>query len=175
MKKIFSISSSLCLILTLFGTQATVSSCKKTVYVHDTTRTTITVTDTVAPVVPTNTQLLAKYTWEIGELYQIVPGTGGDTTHYLRGVSNTTATNWDPVRYTFKADGTGTNTGSDNVSHNLTWKFISADESSMQLTLDLPGGSQTFIWTLVSISDEAILQTTAQTNFLVTSKLIPVK
>ncbi|HVX52205.1 MAG TPA: hypothetical protein VHB48_18745 [Chitinophagaceae bacterium] len=180
MKVFFSFSSSIAFILLLIGTQASISSCKKeTVYIHDTTRVTVTRTDTVIhtdtvpPATLTNTQLLAKNKWEIQELYQIVPNSGGDTTHYVRGIENTTGYNQDVIRFTFHEDGTGEYIADNGESQSLAWQFTSADEKNMKLTVTGSNGPVIFYWSLVSISETEIFETTAQSNFLVSARLVP--
>ena len=177
MKTLFSLSSFVVLLLVLLGTQATMTSCKKTVYVHDTTTKTITIrdtvihTDTVAPTPPTKTQLLTAHTWQVDELYQEIANE--DTTHYKRGGENTTPTNWDPVRYTFKADGSGTNVSTDKSTFTLRWKFMSSDEQTIQIILNTTEGAKTFYWSLVSISDDEFFETSASRDQLVSARLVP--
>jgi len=104
---------------------------------------------TPTPVPLTRTQVLVKYTWEPSEIWRNI---GGVNTHYIRGGENTTGTNYDVLRLSFKSDLTGTYVDETGLSHTATWQFTSADEHNMSFTIGAPS-AQTFIWSLVEISD----------------------
>ena len=170
MKKSLSFGAIAMIAVFLFIIQMNLSSCSKNTVttIHDTT----TIVDTVKPVILTNTQILSSYSWEVYELYQVF---NGDTSHYLRGVVNTTGSNQDVQRFTFNADGSGSYIGPDNSNYSMTWQFTNSDQTSMQLITTNGGSSVTYNWELVSISDSAIYQTTPETNGVIVSvKLIPV-
>jgi hypothetical protein len=170
MKKLFSFSAFVLIGVFLIITQMNLSSCTKNTVttIHDTT----TIVDTVKPVSLTSTQILSSHIWEIYELFEVL---NGDTSHYLRGVVNTTGSDQDIERFTFNENGSGNYIGPDNNTYSLTWQFTNSDQSSMQLTTTYAASSVTYNWELVSISDSAIYQTTPETNgVIVSAKLVPV-
>ena len=170
MKKSLSFGAIILIVFFLFIMQMNISSCSKNTVttMHDTT----TIVDTVKPVVLTNTQILSGNTWEVYELYQVL---NGDTSHYLRGVVNTTGSNQDIQRFTFTANGSGSYIGPDNINYNLAWQFTNSEQTSMQLITTNGGSSITYNWELVSITDSAIYETTPEINgVIVSTKLIPV-
>jgi hypothetical protein len=147
------------------------SSCKKetvtnTVTVRDTT----VVTDTVKSL--TKTQILVQQSpWEIQELYM---DTSGYIDQYVRGGINNTSDNYDIVRFTFNADGTGSYTNIFGVTSTLNWLFTTQDQSNIQFNVN--PSVYNFTWNLVGISDSSIVQTNYQAaNILESSKLIPVQ
>jgi hypothetical protein len=112
--------------------------------------------NTPPPVVPlTRTQVLVKYTWEPSEIWRNIAGVN---THYIRGGVNTTGTNYDVMRLSFKSDSTGTYVDETGLSHTATWQFTSADQHNMSFTIG-PPSAQTFIWNLVEISDSTFTST----------------
>ena len=127
-------------------------------------------TPTVTPL--TKTQILAKYNWKIDETFYNI---NGNVTHYKRGGVNTTGANYDIVRFTFKADGTGTDTDGNGIVHTLTWNFSGSDEGTMQLAISgTPVINAT--WSLVAITEAGLFQTNATVaGTLETAKLIPDK
>lgn len=104
------------------------------------------------------TQMLAKNAWMIDETYYF---TNGVTTHYKRGGENNTGANYDIVRFTFKVDGTGTNTDGNGEVHQIKWSFSTPEQGDMNLTI-YQNPVYVTSWSLVNISESAIYQTNAE-------------
>ena len=136
------------------------------------TTTTITKTDTVIAASLTKSQILVqKSPWKIE---QIVQDLGGTVTEYDRGGTNTTGQNFDIVRFTFNADGSGSNTDGDGNVFSMTWQFTNADQNAIALVINA-NPVVTGTWTLVTITDSTISQTnTATQGALESATLVPV-
>ena len=175
MKKFFSFGASGVLAFILFAAQTNLTSCSKekvTNTIHDTT----VVRDTVTITPLTSTQILSKYTWEVYESFQVIQGVASnDTTHYLRGVVNTIGGGVDILRLTFNSNGTGTYFGGDSRNYNTTWAFTTPDEQNLTLVATNGGTVLKYNWSLISITDSSIYQTTAEyPGTLVSARWIPV-
>ncbi len=86
---------------------------------------------TATPTPLTRSQVLVKYNWQVDEVWRNISGVNS---HYIRGGINTTGTNYDVMRLTFKADSTGTYVDENAITHTTTWKFTSADQHNMLMT-----------------------------------------
>jgi hypothetical protein len=62
---------------------------------------------TPCPSVLTKKQILTQKTWQVDEVLRNISGTN---TRFVKGGSNTTGTNYNLIKLTFKTDGTGTYT-----------------------------------------------------------------
>src|SRR5688572_19510310 len=119
----------------------------------------------------TKTEMLTQKTWQVDEVLRNISGTN---TKYIKGGTNTTGTNYNLIRLTFKTDGTGTYTDEVGIVHTTTWKFASTDERNLELVIG-PPSAQTFNWNLVEITEKALHNTTAVgTNILVSARYTPV-
>jgi hypothetical protein len=78
--------------------------------------------------------------------------------HYIRGGINNTGVNYNIIKLTFNANGTGTYTAEDGTTYNTTWEFTSTDEHNMLFVVN---GSETFVWNMVEISETSFQSTTA--------------
>lgn len=135
---------------------------------------TVTVRDTVTAIPLTATQILSKYKWQVYESFQVIKGvSSSDTTHYLRGKVNTINGGVDVQRLTFNANGTGTYFGGDGLNYTTTWSFTTSDEQNLKLVVTRGSSTITYNWSLISIKDSAIYQTTAASGMLVSAKWIP--
>lgn len=150
-------------------------SCTKEKIVTVVNTDTITIRDTVHIVPLTATQILSKYKWEVYESFQVIQGVAGnDTTHYLKGVVNTVGGGVDIQRLIFNADGTGSYLGGDSRNYVLNWQFTTPNQQNMKLVTTFGTSSATYNWSLISIKDSAIYETTAAyPGTLISSKWIP--
>lgn len=121
------------LIVCLFITQVTLTSCKKDRVLYDTVtvikKDTLTVTDTVVIKDTTLTaEILTANQWE----YQVFRGVfGGDSIVYYRGGTNNTA-NYDGDYIEFYTDGTGFSQDANGYSHLIkNWQFINPEHTKM--------------------------------------------
>lgn len=103
------------------------------------------------------TEMLIKYTWQVDELMHMV---SCQNTSYVRGGSNTTGTNYNVMRFTFNANGTGTHTSETGQTYTTAWQFASANERKIALTVNT-STPISFQWNMVEITDSAVHATVA--------------
>lgn len=125
------------LVLTLFSFSVILFqfSCRKDV-----------VAQTTTPPAPTKEEILVAKTWRVDRLHHVIDG---QFSSYTNGGTNSTGINYDVIRFTFNANGTGTlidQTGTTNV---LSWQFTSTDKRSMIVTV----AGRTDNWEMVEIAD----------------------
>jgi len=94
----------------------------------------------------TKDQILVAKTWKVSKLHHVL---SGKYSSYTSAGTNTTGLNYDVMRFTFKADGTGTNITVDGTSFPFTWQFSSPDKRSMSITLN----GTTVTWEMLEIVD----------------------
>lgn len=122
--------------------------------------------------VKTKTQMLVGKNWEV---YEVLRNIEENNSHYIKDSLNTTNTNYSSIRLSFRADGTGIYIDEEGVSHSSVWKFTTADERNMELTISPPSPA-TFVWNLVEISDSSFSNTTAfGPHILVAARYTPVE
>ena len=98
-------------------------------------------TDTVL----TRTQILTQKTWQVDQLIHVISGVYST---YTRGGTNGTGTNYDNLRFTFKADGTGTHTDAAGSTYPTTWQFSTTDQRTLKLAVN----GTTYTWNMVELS-----------------------
>ena len=119
----------------------------------------------------TRSQVLAKYTWQLDEVWTNVNATGTNK-HYVRNGVNTTGVSYEKMRLTFKVDSTGSYTDETGVYHATTWKFTSADQHNLLLNVGAPYPIS-FTWTMLEISDSTITALSpVGTNGLVSARYV---
>src|SRR5215212_5033346 len=74
-----------------------------------------------APVIPAKIQQLIGKTWQVQEANNM---TNCVNTHYVRGAAGNTGPNYDPMRFTFKADSSGTHTDVFGTTYPINWYFL---------------------------------------------------
>ena len=120
----------------------------------------------------TKTEMLVGKNWEV---FEVLRNIEGDNSHYIKDSLNTTTTDYSSIRLSFRADGTGVYIDEEGVSHSAVWKFTTADERNMELTISPPAPA-TFVWNLVEISDSSLSNTTAfGPHILVAARYTPVE
>jgi hypothetical protein len=121
--------------------------------------------------IPPRTQLLVGKTWEAMEVNNLGTCTN---THYVRGAGGNTGANYDPLRFTFKADSTGTHTDTQGNTYPITWKFLENDSSRISIAVLAPT-PVTYQWNMVEIAGNKFTETTAinSSNTLVSATYIP--
>lgn len=102
--------------------------CKKDVYVPELTK----------------KQILTQKTWRVDKLHHVIDGKYAS---YVWGGENTTGVDYDKLRFTFKADGTGTHVTADGINHPLVWAFTTSDQREMEIT----AVKATYTWQMVEI------------------------
>ena len=95
----------------------------------------------------TKEQILVQKKWKVDQLHSSLSGVYAS---YFNGGTNTTGINYDNLRYTFNADGTGTYIDQNNTSHIMTWEFTSTDKREMKVTIT--GSSAPDVWQMVEIA-----------------------
>ncbi|MFT3682152.1 MAG: hypothetical protein QM791_17895 [Ferruginibacter sp.] len=118
-------------------------------------------------------QLLIEKTWQVDKLYHVI---SGQYSSYTRGGPNTTGINYDLLRFTFNADGTGKHIGPDNKTYYFSWKLNPGDSRSLLLT----NNGRTDSWDMLEIAGDylhaaANLNINGDTNNLEVFRLIQVK
>ena len=98
------------------------------------------------PTALTKDQILVAKTWKVSKLHHVL---SGKYSSYTNGGTNTTGSNYDVMRFVFKADGTGTNVTVDGATLPFTWQFLSTDKRSLSLTLN----GTTVTWDMLEIVD----------------------
>jgi len=93
----------------------------------------------------TRTQILTQKPWRVDQLIHVITG---QYSAYLLGGTNTTGINYDNLRFTFKADGTGTTTDQFGTVYNLSWHFTTPDQRTMSITTN----SITYTWSMVELA-----------------------
>ena len=120
----------------------------------------------------TKTEMLVGKNWEVFEVLRNIEELNS---HYIKDSLNTTNTDYSRIRLSFRADGTGIYIDEEGVSHSSVWRFTTADERNMELTISPPAPA-TFVWNLVEISDSSFSNTTAfGPNILVAARYTPVE
>ena len=80
----------------------------------------------------------------------------------------------DLLRLTFNTNGTGTYFGGDSRTYNTTWGFTTPDQQNLTLVATNGATVLTYNWSLISITDSSIYQTTAESpGTLVSARWIP--
>ena len=95
----------------------------------------------------TKDQILVAKTWKLAQLHHVL---SGSYTAYTNGGTNTTGINYDNLRFTFNANGTGTHIDPSGNSHTMSWQFTTSDKRNLQITLD---NGTTNLWQMVQIAD----------------------
>jgi hypothetical protein len=80
-------------------------------------------------------------------------------THYVRGASGNTGANYDPVRFTFTADSTGTHTDTQGDTFPITWNFEAGDSQRITIKVIAPT-PVTYQWNLVEVFGNKLIETT---------------
>ncbi|HEX2533143.1 MAG TPA: hypothetical protein VHK69_05380, partial [Chitinophagaceae bacterium] len=109
-------------------------------------------------VIPARVQALIGKTWQLQEVNDL---SGCTNTHYVRGGSSNTGANYDLVRFTFKADSTGTHTDTQGNTYPITWKYVASD--SQRITINVVAATPvTYQWNLVEVLlGNRLIETTA--------------
>ena len=116
----------------------------------------VTTPDPLPPVTPAKIQMLIGKTWQPQEVNNM---TNCVNTHYVRGAAGNTGANYDIMRLTFNADGTGSNTDVLGGTYPITWNFITGDSSRMRITVN---GTVVYNWNLVEIWNDKFITTSPQ-------------
>jgi hypothetical protein len=107
--------------------------------------------------IPAKIQAIVGKTWQLLEVNDL---TNCTNTHYVRGASGNTGANYDPVRFTFKADSTGTHTDTQGDTFPITWNFEAGD--SQRITIKVIAATPvTYQWNLVEVVGNKLIETTA--------------
>ena len=123
------------------------------------------------PVPLTKKEILVKNKWQVDEVARSI---FGQNQKFIKGGVNNTGVDYNLIRLTFKADGTGTYTDEVGIVHTTEWKFTSTNERNVELKIG-PPSAQTFNWNLVEITEQALHNTTAVgSDVLVSARYIPV-
>lgn len=130
MKKI--LKSSIVLILFAFVLLVFQASCTK---------------DGIAQALLTKPQILVQKSWKLDQLHRVIDGVYAS---YYDGGANTTGVAYANLKYTFKADGTGTYIDQNKSSRAMVWQFTSADQREMKVTI--AGAAAPDIWQMVEIA-----------------------
>lgn len=114
----------------------------------------------VTPALPAKVQMLVGKTWQA---FEVNNNTNCVNTHYVRGATGNTGANYDPMRFSFKADGTGSHTDILGGTYPITWNFLAGDSSRIKITV---GASTTvfYNWNLVEIWDNKFITTSPHTT-----------
>jgi hypothetical protein len=114
-------------------------------------------------------RILTKYDWQIDEQLADLSGT---TYHYKRGGENTFSYDQACVLFTFNKDSTGTYTDPDTNTYKLHWYFKTGND--IVLNFDAPWWLGTSHWNLLTITDSSLSVSSAVSNGLVSTRLVPV-
>lgn len=97
---------------------------------------------------PTKTrdQIIVEKTWRVDKLVHVI---GGTFSSYSLGGANTTGTDYNKLRFTFNADGTGIHINQNGETKNFTWQFSTPDKRTLSLTLE----GVTYTWDMLEIAD----------------------
>jgi len=102
-----------------------------------------------APVqVLTNTQLLTQHVWEDE---RAVIQIGNTQTYYIRDSINTTLDNLDAERWTYYANGTGSDFDGTNT-WTFTWTFIDSAQTQMNVVVNYSTGAMAFTFAYIQLS-----------------------
>jgi hypothetical protein len=127
-----------------------------------------------APVLPAKVQLIVGKTWQVKEVNNM---TNCVNTHYLRGASGNTGANYDPLRFTFEADSTGTHTDTNGNTFPFFWSFQAGDSSRINIVVIAPT-PVVYTWNLVEIWADKFITTSVVTSSgnqtLVSATYVPV-
>jgi hypothetical protein len=107
--------------------------------------------------VPAKIQAIVGKTWQVVEVNDLSNCTN---THYVRGGSGNTGANYDPVRFTFKADSTGTHTDTQGNTYPITWNFVAGDSQRIAIKV-IASTPVTYQWNLVEVFGNKLIETTA--------------
>jgi hypothetical protein len=94
----------------------------------------------------TKTEILVAKPWKLDQLHSVIDGVYAS---YFDGGTNTTGVNYQNLRYTFNADGTGTYVDQFSHSFAITWQFTASNQREMRFTIS---GRTPDIWQMVEIS-----------------------
>ena len=100
-------------------------------------------------------EILVQKSWQVDELHHVI---NSKYTSYVRNKSNNTGTNYDVLRFTFKADGTGTHVDASGTSLPITWQFVDGNKRTIRLVLN---GSTNYTWNMVEIAENFLHATAA--------------
>ena len=95
----------------------------------------------------TKEQILVQKTWKVDKLHHVISGA---YTSYTAGGVNTTGINYDNMRFTFNANGTGTTTNELGNNYTTTWQ-LSSDKRAITIIVNL-STPVTFTWEMVEIT-----------------------
>lgn len=95
----------------------------------------------------TKEQILVQKKWKLDQLHRVI---NGSYASYFNGGTNTTGVNYDNLRYTFNADGTGVYVDENGTTRSATWQFTASDQRTIKFTIS--GYSSPNIWQMVEIS-----------------------
>lgn len=109
------------------------------------------------PIIPAKIQAIVGKTWQVQEVNDL---SDCINTHYVRGRSGNTGANYDPLRFTFKADSTGSHTDTQGNTFPITWNFLAGD--SQRITIKVIASTPvTYQWNLVEVLGNRLIETTA--------------
>jgi hypothetical protein len=108
------------------------------------------------PVIPAKIQQLIGKTWQALEVNN---NTNCVNTHYVRAAAGNTGANYDPMRFTFKADGTGSHTDILGGTYPINWNFLAGDSSRIKITV-VASTPVVYNWNLVEIWNDKFIETT---------------
>lgn len=111
------------------------------------------ITPIPTPSVPAKVQLLTGKTWQVQEVNNM---TNCVNTHYVRGAAGNTGANYNVMRLTFNADGTGSHIDALGGNYSITWNFIAGDSSRMKITVVAPT-PVIYNWNLVEIWNHKLI------------------
>jgi hypothetical protein len=94
----------------------------------------------------TKDQILVAKTWRVDKVHHVISGLYSS---YTLGGTNSTGINYDALRFTFNANGSGTNIDQTGTSYSFTWHFTSDDKRSLQVTVN----GRTDDWDMVEMAD----------------------
>ena len=114
------------------------------------------ITTPPTPIIPAKVQLLIGKTWQVKEVNEL---SNCSNTHYVRGATGNTGADYDPLRFTFNADGTGSHTDILGGSYPITWNFLTGDSSKIKITV-IAATPVIYNWNLVEVFADRFIVTT---------------
>lgn len=101
---------------------------------------------TTPPPPPTKDEILVAKTWQVDKLHHVI---AGQYSSYTSGGTNSTGINYDAVRFTFNANGTGIMIDQTGTNKVFSWQFTSTDKRSLKITV----AGLTDNWEMLEIVD----------------------
>lgn len=98
--------------------------------------------------------LLTGKTWQVMEVNDL---SNCHNTHYLRGASENTGADYDPLQFTFRKNHTGVHTDTENNTYKFDWKFSDAQTLEIVVRAYSP---VRYVWRMVEVTENKLTATT---------------